>query len=42
VPAKSPKQRRLFGADLGRAKEGKKTRTGLGAKKLREMLKKKS
>lgn len=41
MPAKTPKQRRFLGADLGRAKEGKKTRTGLGAKKLREMLTKK-
>lgn len=40
MPAKSPKQQRLMGADLARARAGKKTATGMGEKKLEEMAKK--
>ena len=40
MPAKSEKQRRFFGAELGRKRAGKKTRTGLGAKKLKEFARK--
>jgi hypothetical protein len=36
-PAKSAKQQRFMGADLKRAKAGKKTKTGMGTQKLREM-----
>jgi hypothetical protein len=34
MPAKTPKQQKLMGADLARARAGKKTVTGAGAKKL--------
>ena len=40
MPAVSRKQQRFFGAELSRARSGKKTRTGLGASKLREMARK--
>jgi hypothetical protein len=40
MPAKSAKQQRLMGADLARAREGKKTVTGMGEKKLEEMAQK--
>ncbi len=40
MPAKTEKQRRFFGAELGRAESGQKTRTGLGKKKLKEFAKK--
>jgi hypothetical protein len=40
MPAKSKKQQRFFGAELGRARKGKKTKTGLGKSKLREMARK--
>lgn len=40
MPAKTPKQQRFMGAELGRAEEGKKTQTGLGKEKLREMAQK--
>ena len=40
MPAKSKAQQRLMGADLARARSGKSTRTGMGAKKLEEMAKK--
>jgi hypothetical protein len=40
MPAKSKKQQRFFGAELGRARAGKKTKTGLGKKKLREFARK--
>ena len=36
MPAVSQKQRRFFGAELGRKRMGKKTRTGLSDKKLSE------
>lgn len=35
-PAKSRSQQRLVGADLARAREGKKTRTGMTPKQLEE------
>ncbi len=41
MPAKTEKQRRFFGAELGRKRRGKKTRTGLPEHKLREFAKKK-
>src|SRR4029077_2049145 len=34
MPAKSKAQQKLMGADLARARAGKKTVTGMGAKKL--------
>lgn len=37
MPAKSARQQRMMGADLARARKGKKTKTGLGAAKLSEM-----
>jgi len=40
MPAKSAKQQRLMGADLARARAGKATVTGMGAKKLHEMAQK--
>jgi hypothetical protein len=40
MPAVSKKQQRFFGAELARARAGKKTRTGLGKGKLREMAQK--
>jgi hypothetical protein len=40
MPAKTEKQRKMMGADLRRKREGKKTRTGLSEKKLREFAKK--
>ena len=36
MPAKSKAQQKLMGADLARAKAGKKTRTGMSASKLEE------
>jgi hypothetical protein len=36
-PAKSAKQQRFMGSELNRAKKGKKTKTGMGKSKLREM-----
>ena len=40
MPAKTAKQRRFFGAELGKKRAGKKTRTGLPEHKLREFAKK--
>jgi hypothetical protein len=40
MPAKTAKQQRFFGAELGRAEKGQKTQTGLGKGKLREMAEK--
>lgn len=40
MPAKSAKQQRFMGADLGRAEKGEKTKTGMGKGKLREMAEK--
>lgn len=36
VPAKSKAQQRFFGAELGRARAGQKTETGLPAKELKK------
>lgn len=36
MPAVSKAQQRLMGADLQRAREGKKTRTGMSKKDLKE------
>ena len=41
MPAKTARQRRFFGAELGRKRAGKKTKTGLPEQKLREFAKKK-
>ncbi|KKN20838.1 hypothetical protein LCGC14_0931420 [marine sediment metagenome] len=41
MPAKSTKQRRFFGAELSRRRAGKKTKTGLSEKKLKEFTRKK-
>ncbi len=35
-PAKTRRQQKFFGADLARKRAGKKTKTGLSEKKLRE------
>ena len=40
MPAKSAKQRRFMGAELGRKREGKKTKTGMSEKQLRDFAKK--
>lgn len=40
MPAKSKKQQKFMGAEYARAKAGKKTKTGMGRKKLKEMAKK--
>ena len=40
MPATSKRQQRFFGAELARARAGKKTRTGLGKGKLKEMARK--
>jgi len=40
MPAKTEKQRRFFGAELARKREGRKTKTGLPEKKLREFASK--
>ena len=37
MPATSPQQQAFMGADLARARAGKKTKTGMGADKLAEM-----
>jgi len=37
VPAKSKAKQRLLGADLARARAGKRTRTGMSEAQLREM-----
>lgn len=36
MPAKSKAQQRFFGAELGRKRTGKKTRTGMSAAQLKE------
>jgi len=41
MPAKSKKQQRFFGAELARKRAGKRTKTGLSEKKLREHARKK-
>ena len=40
-PAKTERQRRFFGAELGRKEAGKKTKTGLSEEELRKMASKK-
>lgn len=40
MPAVSEKQRRLAGADLARLRAGKRTRTGMSEKQLREFARK--
>ena len=40
MPAKTRRQQRFMGAELNRARAGKKTRTGMSASKLREMASK--
>lgn len=40
MPAKSAAQQRLIGADYARAQAGKRTRTGMGPKQLRDMARK--
>lgn len=39
MPAKSERQRKMMCADLGRAKSGKKTKTGMSQKQLRDFCK---
>jgi|KBSMisStandDraft_5_1062788.scaffolds.fasta_scaffold844100_2 Protein of unknwon function (DUF3008). len=39
MPAVSKKQRRLMGADLARAKSGKKTKTGMKEEQLKDFAK---
>lgn len=36
MPAKSAKQRRFMGAELARKRAGKKTKTGMSTKQLRD------
>ncbi len=36
MPATSERQRRMMGAELGRKRAGKKTRTGMSEKQLRD------
>lgn len=40
MPSSTPKQRRYMCADYRRAKEGKKTKTGMSREKLRHFCKK--
>lgn len=40
MPAKTSRQQRFMGADLGRAEKGEKTRTGMSKDKLKEMAEK--
>lgn len=40
MPAVSERQRRFMGADLARAKTGKKTRTGMSEEQLRDFARK--
>lgn len=40
MPAKTKKQQRFFGAEVGRAEAGEKTMTGLPLSKLKEMARK--
>ncbi len=41
MPAETEKQRKFMGAELGRKRAGKKTRTGMTEKQLREFAHKK-
>lgn len=40
MPAKTQKQRRFFGAELGRKRAGEKTQTGMSEQKLEEFARK--
>jgi hypothetical protein len=40
MPSTSERQRRFMGAELARKRAGKKTRTGMSAKQLRDFAKK--
>jgi len=40
MPAVSKQQRRLMGAELGRKRQGKRTKTGMSLKQLKEFAKK--
>ena len=40
MPAKSEKQRRFFGVEISRKKKGRKTKTGMSLKKLKEFARK--
>jgi len=40
VPARTKKQQRFMGAELARARAGKKTRTGMSASHLRKFARK--
>ena len=40
MPAKSEKQRKFMGAELSRKRAGKKTKTGMSEKQLRDFAKK--
>lgn len=40
APAKTEKQRKFFGAELSKKRKGKKTKTGLSLKKIKEFTKK--
>ena len=40
MPSTSDRQRRFMGAELGRKREGKKTRTGMSEKQLEDFAKK--
>ena len=41
MPSVSERQRKMMGADLQRKREGKKTKTGMSEKQLKEFAKKK-
>ncbi len=41
MPAKAKRQQRFFGAELGRKRQGKRTKTGLPERKLREFARRK-
>lgn len=40
MPAKSERQRKFMGAELGRARAGKKTKTGMKVSQLRDFARK--
>ena len=40
MPAKTAKQRRFMGAELARKRTGKKTKTGMSERQLKEFAKK--
>jgi len=41
MPAKSEKQRKFMGAELARKRKGKKTKTGMTEKQLRDFARRK-